>query len=78
LFALLLETFHAYQPLTAHKVKMIDQMMPKAASGGFQSGCFKAWYQGPRSVNEAPMDETKILQANAIANPLNRSATLMS
>jgi hypothetical protein len=53
-------------------------MMPKAASGGFQSGCFKAWYQGPRSVNEAPMDETKILQANAIANPLNRSATLMS
>jgi len=34
--------------------KIIVQIIPKAQSGGFQSGCFKARYQGPISVNNLP------------------------
>jgi hypothetical protein len=77
LSALVLETRHAPQPLKAHKQKIVDQMMPKAASGGFHSGCFSDKYHGPISVSQAPMDETIKVQPNAIAKPTNRSKMLM-
>jgi len=47
--------------------------MPKAASGGFQDGCLRAWYQGPKSVKDPPMEATDKLQAKAIANPRKRA-----
>jgi hypothetical protein len=75
--ALVFETCHAPQPLKAHRVKIVDQMMPKAASGGFQEGCFSAWYQGPKSVKDPPMEATKKLQANATANPRKRGDRIM-
>ena len=75
--ALVFETCHAPQPLKAHKVKIVDQMMPKAASGGFQGGCSKARYHGPMSVKEAPIEATNKLHPNEIANPINRLEMIM-
>jgi hypothetical protein len=75
--ALVFATCHAPQPLKAHKVKIVDQMMPKAASGGFQAGCFKPKYQGPMSVKVAPTEATNKLHPNAIAKPVNRFGTIM-
>jgi hypothetical protein len=53
-------------------------MMPKAKSGGFQDGCFKARYQGPISVSEAPTDATNKLHPKAIVSPNNRFEMIMS
>jgi hypothetical protein len=63
---LVFAAFHAPQPLKAHKVKIVDQMMPNAASGGFQDGCLSDWYHGPKSVKDAPMDNTTKVHAKAM------------
>jgi hypothetical protein len=42
----------------AARVNMTDQISPKAGSGGFQAGCFKAKYQASSTVKEPPIPAT--------------------
>jgi hypothetical protein len=54
---------HANQALMAHKQKIVVQMAPKAASGGFHEGCLSWKYQGPSSVSVLPMPAIPKLMA---------------
>jgi hypothetical protein len=42
---------------------MVDQMTPKAASGGFQAGCLSWKYQSSKTVKEEPIPATAKLRA---------------
>jgi len=46
------------QAQMATKVNITDQISPKAASGGFQAGCFKAKYQASSTVKDPPIPAT--------------------
>jgi hypothetical protein len=53
----------------AHRLKITDQISPKAASGGFQGGCFNWKYQASKTVKDDPIPATAKLTANASNNP---------
>ena len=56
---------HPIQALTAHKLKMADQIAPKAGSGGFHAGCLSAKYHASNTVNHEPMPATAKLTTKA-------------